>query len=322
MAYCAEAWESLRGDPLPWLLDSNRPHLHWRVLVDLVRRPPDSPAVTRARGGANAAEPIASLLRDLHPDGTWTGDASLWKAYSGSAWRDVTAVQWGADPTDPRLQAAAEVLLESSTGEGGFSPSKGGRAVPRMTARLLCALGELGWCRHPRFQEALAWFEEGDLQHDAGGWRATSRGLENEECAVTAVSLLRVLTACGDHRRHALRDRAVGSLIRIVGAAGRAPSPLGHPCLGRTDDAEIVSTLARALVPFDPKIVGAVSHLQRRQLEGGRWRRGIPVPKSLPTAVDGDLGDPSRWVTLKCVVALMAYAVEAGLPRMYPQKPS
>ena len=29
-----------------------------------------------------------------------------------------------------------------------------------LTARMLHALADLGWCRHPRFQEALAWLGE------------------------------------------------------------------------------------------------------------------------------------------------------------------
>ena len=74
MTACIDAWESLRGDPLPWLLDPNRPNLHWRVLTELVGRPPESPAVVRARGGADAVEPIASLIADLQPDGTWASD--------------------------------------------------------------------------------------------------------------------------------------------------------------------------------------------------------------------------------------------------------
>ena len=54
-------WEALTGDPLPWLLDDHRPNLLLRVLVELVGRPAGSPAVLRARGGANAVEPVASL---------------------------------------------------------------------------------------------------------------------------------------------------------------------------------------------------------------------------------------------------------------------
>jgi hypothetical protein len=138
---------------------------------------------------------------------------------------------------------------------------------------------------------------------------------------VTAVALLGAVTACGDSRRQVLKERAVFSVMRSLATTARVPTRLGHPCLGRTDEAELLSMLARAAVSLKPEMVGALKRVQRRQVDGGKWRREVPIPRSLAVPVVGALGDPSRWITLKCVVALMAYAVEAQLPRMYPQKP-
>ena len=304
------AWESLRGDPMPWLLDESRPNLHWRVLVELVQRPLSSPAVIRARGGADAAEPIASLLANLNPDGSWATDVGYWKPFSGPGWRIVAAVQWGADPTDPRLQAAAERFLETAAGEGGFARGEGGDPVPWLTARMLHALADLGWCRHPRFQEGLAWIEE-EADFD-----------DRVACGVTAVALLGALTACSDQRRPALRSRAVSSILRALVEGRQSLSRLGHPCLGRTDLAEMLWALARADVSFTPEMGPALARLQRRQIEGGQWRRDAPVPVSLPVRVDAAGGNPSQWVSLRCVTALMRYAVDAKLPRVYPAKPS
>jgi len=318
---CVDSWESLRGDSLAWLLDPLRPNLHWRVLLELVRRPLQSPAVVRARGGSNAAEPVASLIANLRPDGTWATDQPLWQPFAGPGWRLLAAVQWGADPTDPRLHAAAESLLETAPGEGGFARRDGGRVAPWLTARVLHGFAELGWCRHPRFQEGLAWLEDGGADHPEGGWRVVDRGSASGECAVTAVALLGALTACAGLGREILTARAVDSLARALIGAAQRPTRLGHPCLGRTDRAEILCALSRAAVPLKSEMVPALKRLQRRQLDGGKWRRDVPVPKSLGVCPEGGVGFPSRWVTLKCVVALMTYAVEAGLPRMYPAKP-
>jgi hypothetical protein len=233
----------------------------------------------------------------------------------------LAAIQWGANPADPRLQVAAEVLLETAPGEGGFARREGGRAVPWLTARVLHGLAELGWCRHPRFQEGLAWLEEGDANHPDGGWRVVGRHSVTEECGVTAVALLGALTACVDRPRQVLKGRAVESLTRIIGKAGAVPARFGHPDLGRTDEAELLWALARAGAPLKPGMVRALRRVQQRQMEGGTWRREVSVPKSLAVSNAGDLATASRWITLKCVVALMTYAVEAQLPRMYPQKP-
>jgi len=288
------------------LLDEDRPNLHWRVLVELLRRPLTSPAVSRARGGANAAEPIASLLAELNPDGTWATDVGFWRPYSGPGWRIVAAVQWGADPTDPRLHATAKRFLETTAGEGGFSRREGGDPVAWLTARMVHALADLGWCRHPRFQEALAWLEEE---------AAIVRG-------VTAVAILGVLTACTDQPRPALRSRAVEVILRELAEGRRSRSRLGHPSLGRTDLAEMLSALARADVPFAPEMGPALARLQCKQMPGGIWSRDISPPATLPLGADPPTRGPSRWVTLRCVTALMRYAVDANLPRMYPEKPS
>jgi len=318
---CGQAWESLRGDPLSWLLDAGRPNLHWKVLEELVLRPVSSPAVLRARGGANAAEPVASLLADLHPDGRWLDDGGFWRPYRGPGWRLVAAVQWGADPTDPRLHAAANELIESAPGDGGFAVRHEGKPVPWFTARVLQALAKLGWCRHPRFQEGLAWLEEGAASTAHGGWPIEGRRHTGNECVVTAVAVLGTLAVCSEHRRVALSSRAVESVLRSLGGLRRSLMRLGHPCLARTDLAEILWVLARSEVPLTARMVPALAILQRKQGEGGRWRREVPVPSSLPIGGRPRAGMPSRWVTLKCSVALMRYAVEAKLPRMYPAKP-
>jgi hypothetical protein len=277
--------------------------------------------VIRARGGANGCEPVASLISDLLPDGTWTTDVPLWRSYAGPGWRFLAAIQWGADPTDPRLQAAAEMILENALGEGGFARREGGPPVPWFTARVLQGLAELGWSHHQRFQEGLAWLEEGDAGHRHGGWRCLRRQTSPDECDVTPVALLAALSASGDRKRVRLRDRAIESIVRILTSTGSVVGECGHPCLGRTDEAELLWSLARSAAPLHSAMVPALRSVQKHQGEGGQWRRKAPVPRSLGIAGEAAVGKPSRWVTLKCVTALMAYAVEGKLPRMYPEKP-
>lgn len=306
---------------MPWLLDPLRPNLHWRTLVELVGRPPSSPAVLRSRGGANAAGPVASLLEDLKPDGGWATSAGLWQVYAGPGWRLIAAVQWGADPSDPRLQAAAERLLETAPGEGGFAPRAGRAAEAWLTARALGAFAELGWCRHVRFQEGLAWLAEAAPASPQGGWMRRGHPTGATECGVTAVSVLLTLAACDLGSRSALRERAVSALLRLLVARMEKADRIGHPCLGRTDAVEILWALARAGVPLRPEMIPALAALQHLQDFGARWRRSVPVPLSLHISECHRDRAPSGWLTLKAVVALMCYAVEAGLERLYPEKP-
>ena len=307
---------------MPWLLDPSRPSLHWRVLTEVIHRPPDSPAVVRARGGANAVAPVANLLEELMPDGSWFCDAVLWDGFAGPGWRLLAAVAWGADPTDPRLHAASLRLLEEAPGVGGFASRDGGDPVPWLTARVLQTLARLGWCRHTRFQEALAWLDEAAPRFADGGWIGSGGEGESVVCGVTPVALLDALTACGATNREALRDRAVRAVRTTVAAAGEKLFPLGYPNLDRTDAAEALAVLARADAGYDPEILTALTRLQHLQLEGGRWARGLGVPASLPVGDRPVVGALSQWITLEAAAAILHYAVEAGLPRMFPQKPS
>jgi hypothetical protein len=278
--------------------------------------------VVRARGGADAVEPIASLLADLQPDGTWADEGNFWRPYMGPGWRLVAAVQWGADASDPRIQAAVQNLIETAPGNGGFALREDGEAVPWLTARVLHALAELGWCRHPRFQEGLAWLAEGAASTPLGGWPIEGREKRGAECVVTPVAVLGVLSTCSENRRVSLASRAVESLMSSLSLVGRGSQRLGHPCLARTDLAEILWALARNDVPLRDEVIAALQILQRKQRGDGRWHREAPVPISLPIDDPPRAGSPSRWVTLKSAVALMRYSVDAGLPRMYPQKTS
>lgn len=314
-------WEALRGDPLPWLLDSERPNLQWRTLAELVGRPVTSPAVVRARGGANAVDPVAALLEELLPDGSWACGAAWWDAGVGPGWRLLAAVQWGADPSDPRLQAAAAKLLEEAPGEGGFARDGASAASPTMTARVLQGLAGLGCARHPRVQEALAWLEEGARPAPDGGWLGEDADGWPSRCGTTAVATLAALTAAGDDRRNGLRERAVRGAIELLARGDADLELLGHPCLERTDFAEALWALARAGVALQPSMVQPLARLQARQLDGGRWPRDVAPPPGLPVGEPPACGQPSRWLTLKAAVAVLRYGHDAALPRMFPEKP-
>lgn len=310
---CGWGWEALTGDPLPWLLDERQPNLHWRVLTELVGRPADSPAVRRAQGGGSAADPVALLLAALLPDGTWNTGDSRWRRYSGPAWRFIAAVAWGADPSDPRLQAAAETILESVPGDGGVALRPGQPPSALATARLVQAVAGLGLARHLRVQEALAWFEE-----DPRSWRGAA-----DQRLTTAVALLAALPPAGELRRDRLVARAVSEVLGGDGIQRESRGCYGHPNLGRTDASEALWALARARVPFEPRMLRPLERLQSTQLGGGRWPVERPVPSSIPVdqASKVAAGEPSQWITLRAVVVMNAYAVAAGLPRLFPQKP-
>jgi len=211
-------------------------------------------------------------------------------------------VQWGADPEDPRLHAASERVLETAPGEGGLVRPRSEEPDPQLTARALEAMVDLGWGKHRRVHEWLAWFDE------TAGW-------ENDPRVAVAV-----LAASRGGVRAALQNRAVDGLgRRLVASRGNNFTTFGHPNLLRTDLAEIFANLAAAGVEFRREWRRLLKKLQNRQGGKGRWLRLSPVPRSLSVP---ETEQPSRWITLKATRAMLAYAIEAELPRLFPQRPS
>jgi hypothetical protein len=224
----------------------------------------------------------------------------LWKPCAGPGWRLIAAVQWGANPEDPRLHAASQVLLETAPGDGGLLRPSSSRPDPQLTARVLETMVALGWGKHPRVQEWSAWFDATD------GW-------ENDPATAVAV-----LAACRGNGRPVLQARAVEGLGHALVNDSDRLARLGHPNFLRTDLAEIFANLAAADVGFRRPWRRLLKKLQAGQDGKGRWSRGSRVPRSLAVP---EPEQPSKWVTLKAAKALLTYAVEAELPRLFPFPP-
>ncbi len=314
----SSGWEALSADPLPWLLDDERPALVARVLVDLIGRPVTSPAVIRARGGANAAEPVATLLAPLQPDGSWDLPVRDASEPDDPAARIVAAAQLGADPGDPRLRAAVTAWL----GDERFDrPVALGAAcdepVSWRIARAVAALCVLGWSRDLAVQEALAWLEEAAPPSEDGGW-ADGRG---GECAATPPAVLAAVASADGPRRSRLSERALASVDRLLGN-GSVDDRWTVPRFGRSDVLELLWSMARADAPWNPEWRRAVETVQDGQDGTARWsaRRDPPLGELL----DQDCarrGEPSGWLTLEAVGVLLKYAQDAGLPRRFPERP-
>jgi hypothetical protein len=313
---CTQGWEALAADPLAWLLDDHRPSLLWRVLVELVGRPADAPAVVRPRSGASADEPVATLLAELLPDGSWMTRARTWTPFSGPGWRILAAIRLGADPSDPRLQAAAELLLRSLGEDGGVVRQSGGGPQPCLTAQLVEAMTRLGLARDRRVETLTAWLEERPLAAAGGWWCGHPRHMGAGGCRITAVAVLGAAADGADRVRERLLARAAGALV--AGLPVRAA--LGEANLDRTDAAESLHALARCGASYDPRMRSALLRIQAAQDARARWRADAVPPRSLPTG-EARSSRLSGWVTLRAVAALLRWGAEAGLPRRFPQKP-
>jgi hypothetical protein len=298
-------WRLLRGDPAEFLLGDD-PGVVWRTLVVLLSRPGDSPAVVRARAQSQQSGLAAAILQGQSAEGYWGSPVAYGARWSGTAWHVSALAQLGADPEDPRVVRGAEMLLEVLQPRyGGFATTRQRPPSPCFTAELCAALVRLGFGRHARVREAVAWL----AAHRGEGWScAEERHLVDGCCLVTAVAVLRVVGHHPPEERSALMtlaDRAAGWLEqRGFFCTGPAPHgwwELAHPCLYRVDALDALAALAKLGRRPSAGVLAALLGLLARQDTRGRWEQQVQVPFGEPS------GKPSRWVTLKAVTTLATF---------------
>ena len=304
-------WRHLNGDPSPFLLDDAEPGVVWRFLVTVLGRPPDAPAVVRAREQARARGAAAQVLTGQDTLGFWGSPTAYGSHWSGSVWHLMAAAALGADPDDPRAARGVDTLLELLQPRmGGFSVGRGKMPSACFTAELCWALSRFGYTHHPRVREALAWLAERG-ERDRGWTCPDLRHHTDGCCPVAAVAVLRLVAeAPAEERRplHVLLQRAAGWLLGR-GLLLDGPSPVGwqtfsHPNLARVDLLDALAAFARLRWPAEPGIHRALEAVLAAQDSQGRWRQQHRTPFGEPP------GGPSRWVTLKALQALAAYGDE------------
>jgi hypothetical protein len=301
-------WRHLKGDPTRFLLSDDEPGVVWRTLVELLGRPHDSPAVTRARRAAREMGAAAFLLRQQNPLGYWGSPVAYGARWGGTAWHLLALAQLGADPEDPRVARGAEVLLqELQPHSGGFTPAKGRPPAACFTAEVCAAMARFGFAHHPRVREAVAWLAE----REEGGklWSCTElRHLVDGACPVAAVAVVRFVAELPPAER--------GQVSRLAKRAGRGlldrglwlegPTPRGwlsfaQPNLAHTDLLDALSAFARVGWKAEPPILAALTSVLACQDGNGCWAPKQAAPFGEPA------GQPSRWLTLRALVGVAAY---------------
>jgi hypothetical protein len=309
-------WRHLKGDPTRFLLAEDEPGAVWRTLVELLGRPHDSPAVVRSRLAAREIGVASGLLAQQNPLGYWGSPVAYGARWGGTSWHLMALAALGADPEDPRVDRAADVLVEQlQPRSGGFSAAKGRPPASCFTAEVCVAMARFGYAHHPRVREAVAWLAERD--GGVGLWSCPElRHLVGGACPVAAVALLRFAGELPPSERSQVgrlsKRAAQGLLERGLFLEGNAPRgwwTFSHPTLGRTDLLDALSALARLGWPAEPPVLAALLGVLGRQDSGGRWAPQQAAPFGEP------VGQPSRWLTLKALVAVAAYGDALGVAK-------
>ena len=337
---------SLRGDPIPWLLDEMAPAVRHLTLRRLLNRSADDTEVVAARAEAMGADPIAALLAAQNPEGWWVKPGSGYgPKYSSTVWSVMFLDQMGADGRDPRVRLACEyVLAHTQTVSGGFGALTAVDKIPTPSSVVHCLNGNLvralvgfGLLDDERVQRAVD-FQAAAITGEGGfkfnrsylpgpGFRCGAN--DGLPCAWGATKALLALARVPPDRRSAAVQRAVDAGVEFllsrdpavadypIGYGNTTPSgswfKLGFPSGYVTDVLQVLEALCDAGAARDARLGHAIEWLLSQQDAEGRWTNNYSYNGKMVVTIDRP-GQPSRWVTLRACSVLKAVAeARAGI---------
>jgi hypothetical protein len=324
-------------DCLTWLLDPGDPGVRYLALRDLLGAQIDDPEFLAAKVAAHQEGPISIILDDMYPAGYWVEPGpGYYPKYRGSVWAVITLGQLGASlDMDGRIAQACRYLVEQALTENGQFSINGrpSATIDCLQGNLCAALLELGF-DDPRLDAAFEWMARsvtGEGVAPMNEKKAALRyysgkcgplfacGANNKmPCAWGAVKVMLAFSHLPVERRTPLIERAIaqgaeflldGDPARAGYPNGTAPRPSGNwwkfgfPVFYVTDLLQNVEALVRLGFAGDPRLADALTMIQDKQDEQGRWL--LEYEYSGKTWVDfGEKKIPNKWVSLRAARAL------------------
>ncbi len=303
---------------LAWLLDSD-PSIRWQVLRDLTGASDDEVATERARVATEGWG--AELLAKQGSDGAWAGAA--WNPGNDSTMHVLWLLAYmGLDPRSEQARSAVALAREQVEWVG-WGPDGGSNPF---------FVGEVEPCINGQLAMAGAYFQEdvtrliGRLlteQLADGGWNCeaengSTRGSFNTTICVLEALLAWEQTGNADPDVIAARvqgeryllDRqlfkrlSTGEPIVVDRKRGNDWTQFAFPNWWHYDILRGLDYLRAAGVTPDERVADAIDIVQSKQQPDGRWLLDIAHPGTPPLDLGEQVGEPSRWITLRALRVL------------------
>lgn len=293
------------GDlPLEWLLDSD-PSIRWQVMHDLTDTPPPIVAAERARVANEGWG--AAILDQQRPDGQW-GDGETTPFWWSNMYTLVFLRDLGVDPANERARAAIDRVRENVTWGPWFgdSPFFDGEVEPCINGRVVALAAYFG-VRSGRLVDRLL----GEQLSD-GGWNCEAERGSVRSSFHTTICVLEGLLAyessfgssvvIEDARRRGEEYLLERRLMRRL-STGEIIDPtwsvFAFPPLWHYDVLRALDYFRAAGVRDDARLDEAIGVVRERRRMDGRWLLDVRHRDTLYPEFAGDVGSPSRWVTLR-----------------------
>jgi hypothetical protein len=300
---------STNAPVLSWLLDTD-PSVRWQIMRDLTNTPADVIAAERARVATEGWG--EKLLRHQRDDGQWGDgiDIPFW-------WTNLYSLCWlrdlGIDPASaPACAAIDRVRTHVTWGpEWGHSPFFDGEVEPCINGRVVGLAAYFGERSDELVDRLLS------EQLTDGGWNCDAERGSVRSSFHTTICVLEGLfayeerfgasAAIGDARslaheyllsRRLLRRASTGAIIESTWTA------FAFPTLWHYDVLRALDYLRAAGAQPDARVAEAIAILRERQQPDGRWLLDVRHRDTLYPEFAGEVGAPSRWVTLRALRVL------------------
>jgi hypothetical protein len=300
----------LKGDPVPWLLERSDPAVRAQTLRSLLDKGPRDPDLREAQQHAMNTPPISTILRRQDPEGGWPGTPIYGPKYEGTHWSNLLLVEYGADPSDPRIRRAARHVLDllgdpkAAGMDWVFGRDHGASCFVGSVVRYVAIAG---YANDERLEPLVQRLLRDSKQFDAACW------INGEQpCAWGYARLIWGLAALPESARtrevqRTLR-RGVEFLLSYKMERGRYPTDtapsylwrqLSFPLFYQADVLFVLRVLDAAGAIEDDRAQPAIGWLLARQDARGRWGGRAPYAARMPSRVDA-----SKWVTLHACTLL------------------
>jgi hypothetical protein len=302
---------------IDWLLEGD-PALRWQVLEDLTDASADEVATERTRVEHEGWG--ARLLEVEEPDGLWAGGACFPASYAGGEpgqpWTATmhtlqTLQLLGLDPASKSARRAIALVAENGRWEhagqryfdGEVEPCINGRTVETgayfgvdvgtIVERLLTEpLDDGGWnC------EA----ENGSVRSSFDTTINVLDGLLEFERATGESEEVRTARRRGEEymlERSLFRRKTTGEVVEL------SYLEFAFPYYWHYDVLRALDYFRRSGEKPDPRMAEAVEVVQSKRQPDGRWLLDGIHPGRVYFDIEGDVGGPSRWNTLRALRVL------------------
>jgi hypothetical protein len=295
-----------------WLLDSD-PAIRWQVLADVTDASPEQVAAERARVEHEGWG--ARLLALQGADGLWDGGACFPASYAGgepgqpwtATMHSLQTLQiFGLDPASAAARRASSLVAENGRWEHAGQRYFDGEVERCINGRTIEAGAYYAVDVSPLVERIL-----GEQLSD-GGWNCEAENGSVRSSFDTTLTVLDGLIQC-EHAtggsasvRQARRGGEEYLLERSLfrrKSTGEIVNPeyldFAFPYYWHYDVLRALDYFRRSGAEPDARMAGAVDIVRSRRQPDGRWPLDRVHPGRVHFAVDGAVGEPSRWNTLR-----------------------